>query len=385
LQQTLERYVSSLPNSTVGWMLGCQRLFHFRKLQNDSLIRRLLGGRCPHHTLLNKELKRLSKTNPLLIPNLKKLNQQVIAPSLPTEIILDLDSTVETVYGNQEGAAVGANSHKPGRKSLHPLLAFEGQSRLCLNAVLRAGNVHSSRDAGNFVQETIDLLGERMVKYARFDKGFGGEEFYSLWELRKIGYVGKMKWTKRLQAEVKQCRYWKRFVDEEWVIEGITLIYQATSWNRPRRVIIIRKAQQFYGDQTQMILESDWQYEAIVTNLEWEPIDIWRFYNQRCCMENHIKEAKYGFAIDRIVTDDFTANEIDMHTKLLAYNLYERFKKDCCEPIGQGYTIARFRLEFFQCAGVMVQHSRSIVLKLANDFFNRHSWQRIADKVVLLE
>lgn len=46
----------------VGWMLGCQRLFHFRKLQNDSLIRRLLGGRCPHHTLLNKELKRLSKT-----------------------------------------------------------------------------------------------------------------------------------------------------------------------------------------------------------------------------------------------------------------------------------------------------------------------------------
>jgi hypothetical protein len=186
-------------------------------------------------------------------------------------------------------------------------------------------------------------------------------------------------------AEVKQCRYWKRFADEEWVIEGITLIYQATLWNKPRRVIIIRKAQQFYGDQTQMILESDWQYEAIVTNLEWEPIDIWRFYNQRCCMENHIKEVKYGFAIDRIVTDDFTANEIDMHTKLLAYNHYERFKKDCCEPIQQGYTIARFRLEFFQCAGVMVQHSRRIVLKLANDFFNRHSWQRIADKVVLLE
>jgi len=30
------------------------------------------------------------------------------------------------------------------------------------------------------------------VKYARFDKGFGGEEFYRLWESKGIGYVGKL-------------------------------------------------------------------------------------------------------------------------------------------------------------------------------------------------
>jgi hypothetical protein len=39
----------------VGWMLGCERLFHFRKLQQDSLLKRFLGGRCPHHSLLYKE------------------------------------------------------------------------------------------------------------------------------------------------------------------------------------------------------------------------------------------------------------------------------------------------------------------------------------------
>jgi hypothetical protein len=33
------------------------------------------------------------------------------------------------------------------------------------------------------------------VKYARFDKGFGGEDFYGLWEGKGIGYVGKLKWT----------------------------------------------------------------------------------------------------------------------------------------------------------------------------------------------
>lgn len=369
----------------VGWVLGCERLFHFRKLKNDGLIRRFLGGRCPHHTLLYKELERLSKTCPTLTLDLRKLNQRVIAPSLPSELILDLDSTVETVYGHQQGAAVGTNPHKPGRKSYHPLMVFEGQSRLCLNAILRAGNTHSSTDAANFLHQTFELLGDLPVKYARFDKGFGGEDFYSLWESRRIGYVGKLKWTGRLQNEVRQCRYWKRFVDEDWVIEGITLIYKATSWKKPRRVAVIRKAQVFDGDQSRLFFDTDWQYEAIVTNLEWEPIDLWRFYNQRCCMENYIKEAKRGFSIDRIATGDFTSNEIDLLIKLLAYNLYERFKRDCCEPVHQGYTIARFRLEFFHCAATIIRHSRKIVLKLAQDFVNRYAWQRIETRVAILE
>nr|WP_245864316.1 hypothetical protein [Paenibacillus donghaensis] len=43
----------------VGWVLGCERLFHFRRWQKDSLLRRFLGGRCPHHSLLYKEMNRL--------------------------------------------------------------------------------------------------------------------------------------------------------------------------------------------------------------------------------------------------------------------------------------------------------------------------------------
>lgn len=137
---------------------------------------------------------------PNLLSELRSLNQEVIRPCLPSALISDLDSTVETVYGDQSGAAKGTNPHKPGRKSYHPLLAFGGQSRLCLNAVLRPGNTRSSTDAAAFLHQTFEFLGERPVKYARFDKGFGGEEFYSLWEGKGIGYVGKLKWTKRLEA-----------------------------------------------------------------------------------------------------------------------------------------------------------------------------------------
>jgi hypothetical protein len=48
----------------VGWMLGCERIFHFRRLQSDALLRRFLGGRCPHHSLLYKELIRLGRSCP---------------------------------------------------------------------------------------------------------------------------------------------------------------------------------------------------------------------------------------------------------------------------------------------------------------------------------
>lgn len=370
----------------LGWMLGCERIFHFRKLQHDALLKRFLGGRCPQYSLLYKELERLGRSCPQLLTEMRVLGQEVIRPCLPAELILDLDSTVETVYGDQEGAAKGTNSHKPGRKSYHPLVAFEGQSRLSLNAVLRAGNTHSCTDAIDFLKQTFELLGGHHIKYARFDKGFGGEDFYSLWESKKAGYVGKLKWTQRLAKEVESCRYWTRYVDDEdWIIEGITLIYKATTWSKPRRVAVTRKAQVYDDSQGRIVFDTDWQYEAIVTNLEWAPIDLWRFYNQRCCMENYIKEAKNGFSIDRIASSDFKANELDLLIKLFAYNLFERFKRDCCEPIHQSYTIARFRLEFFHCAATIIRHSRAVVLKLAKDFANRHTWKRMEARIIMLE
>ncbi|SHE13332.1 Uncharacterised protein [Chlamydia abortus] len=84
-------------------------------------------------------------------------------------------------------------------------------------------------------------------------------------------------------------------------------------------------------------------------------------------------------------TSDFEANEIDLMIKLLAYNLFERFKRDCCEPVHQGYTIARFRLEFFQCAATLIRHSRNVILKLAKDFANRYAWKRIEARIAALE
>ncbi len=41
-----------------------------------------------------------------------------------SRLTLDCDSSTFTVYGNQQGAEVGYNSHKKGSKSYHPILCF---------------------------------------------------------------------------------------------------------------------------------------------------------------------------------------------------------------------------------------------------------------------
>ena len=44
---------SHLALSHHGWMLGRERIVHFRKLQHNALLRRFLGGRLPHNTSLD--------------------------------------------------------------------------------------------------------------------------------------------------------------------------------------------------------------------------------------------------------------------------------------------------------------------------------------------
>lgn len=66
-------------------------------------------------------------------------------------LVIDFDSTVETVYGNQENSAADYNPHKCGGAGYHPLPAFEGATGLSLNATLRLGNTISMTDAVAFI------------------------------------------------------------------------------------------------------------------------------------------------------------------------------------------------------------------------------------------
>lgn len=61
-------------------------------------------------------------------------------PAQCSRFIFDLDSTVVTVFGSQEDAAVGYNPRYRGKKSYDPLLWIDANSSYLWDAELRTGN-----------------------------------------------------------------------------------------------------------------------------------------------------------------------------------------------------------------------------------------------------
>ena len=72
--------------------------------------------------------------------NDRLLQNFIHLPDHRSRLILDLDSTVVTTFGHQDGAEVGYNPRYRGKRSYNPLLCIEANSSYLWDAELRAGN-----------------------------------------------------------------------------------------------------------------------------------------------------------------------------------------------------------------------------------------------------
>ena len=78
--------------------------------------------------------EQLHRVNDRLLQNFIHL------PDHRSRLIFDLDSTVVTVFGHQDGAEVGYNPRYRGKRSYNPLLCIESNSSYLWDVELRTGN-----------------------------------------------------------------------------------------------------------------------------------------------------------------------------------------------------------------------------------------------------
>ena len=127
-------------------ILGLERIETTHLLQANGVFQYLSGlPHYPNATTLRRFLLRMA---PQALPRLRKLHDRFLAkmsvrPRPPRRLIFDLDSTALVVYGRQEAADLGYNPFKPGRRSYHPLLCFEGQTKDFWHGELRPGHVYT--------------------------------------------------------------------------------------------------------------------------------------------------------------------------------------------------------------------------------------------------
>lgn len=282
---------------------------------------------------------------------------------------LDIDSSVMTRYGEQEGAKKGYNPAKRGRCSHHPLIAFIDDVKLVANMWLRSGDTSSANNFLSFLEDTLSKLKNKTVSLIRLDSGFFQSDILDYLETKKMDYIIAAKFTHPIQRVIQASTNW---IVLDVGIEICEQIYQSDSWKSPRRIVIVRQKikdrPKAPGKQLSLFLEEEiynnYRYSAYVTNMKLAPAEIWRLYRGRANAENRIKELKYDFGFDSFNLKDFFPTEAALTFAMIAYNLMALFRTFVLQEKTQR-TLSTLRYRTFAVGAYFEKVNDKLVLKIA--------------------
>jgi len=282
---------------------------------------------------------------------------------------LDIDSSVMTRYGTQEGAKKGYNPAKKGRPSHHPLIAFIADVKLVANMWLRSGNTSSANNFLSFLEDTLSKLKQKTISLIRLDSGFFSSDILDYLEEKPIDYIIAAKFTHPIQRLIHNSCNW---VVLDTGIEICEQMYQSESWKKPRRIVIVRQKlkdrPQAPGKQLSLFAEEEiymnYRYSAYVTSMKLAPAEIWRIYRGRAEAENRIKELKYDFGFDSFNLKDFYATEAALTFAMIAYNLMALFRTFVLQEKTQK-TLSTLRYRAFAIGAYFEKVNDKLVLKIA--------------------
>lgn len=154
-----------------------RRFSHVERLREDPTIPELFGM---ESVVGDDTVRRFFKSvDPVLGAEWIARNMKPMWGALPDRIIMDWDSTVQPKYGHQEGAEIGYNPGKPGRRSFHPLLGVVAGTRLCPAYRFRSGDTVTATQWKETMEDAQRWLGERQIWLNRGDLGLGHDAVMS--------------------------------------------------------------------------------------------------------------------------------------------------------------------------------------------------------------
>lgn len=282
---------------------------------------------------------------------------------------LDIDSSVMTRYGHQEGATKGYNPNKRGRLSHHPLIAFVNDVKLVANMWLRSGDSSSANNFLSFLEDTLSKLKNKTVSLIRLDSGFFQKNILDYLEETNKHYIIAAKFHHPIQRIIDRSNNW---ILLDTGIEICEQNYKSEKWEKPRRMVVVRqklkdrpaapgKMLSLFPDDE---IHKNYRYSAYFTNLDFAPAEIWRLYRGRGDAENRIKELKYDFGFDSFNLKGFFPTEAALTFAMIAYNLMSLFRTFVLQEKTQK-TLSTLRYRTFAIGAYFEKHNDKLVLKIA--------------------
>jgi len=336
---------------------GYQKIKEITQLPDESTLRNYLSLICEQ-----KALDQLSQINQALL-SLKAKSDK------PREVWLDIDDSVLTVFGKQEGAQKGYNPRYHGRLSYKVKVAFISGTCELVNAKLYSGNVASNGQFIEFLKETLSILAKHniIVKGIRMDKGFFDEDNFAYLEELNIEYLCKAKLTNTMRKIIN-------YLDEQKLWQPLSQHYAAAEitlplpkWSKARRFVLIRETQKPKVIDGQLVFDLEtYDYQVIVTsNYELGPEETWHDYNKRCNVENKIDELKVGLGFEKQSQEEMGKNIAFMWLKVLSYNLLNWFRLALLDGKESRAEVPTIRRKILNVPGNIVGNNRYRHIKLA--------------------
>jgi hypothetical protein len=330
-----------LGTSVLGILSGAYRYAHVTALRGDKVNPNGLGM---EKVVSEDSLRRaFQDQEPEAVASWQRESLlETCAPGLEQPWIADLDVTIKPIYGEQEGAQVGYNPHKPGRPSHAYHTVFMRTLRLALDVEVRPGKEH----AAVYGLENLWGLWDRLTPAQRpwlvcGDAGFGNERMMSECEERKQNYLFRQRHTrgvKQLMRLLEQQGGWQP-VREGW--EGCEGELKLSGWTRKRRAVVFRRPRQraesageiplLEQGGVQLASQPLYEYVVLVTNLKENLTTLLHLYRQRADVENAYDELKNQWGWGGFTTRDLLRCQTAAWTVALVYNWWNLFVR-CADP-----------------------------------------------------
>jgi hypothetical protein len=398
---TITRVTTSMPGFRfilaiiLALYVGFARLNHMQFLQREPMLTGILGvEKLPVQSTFWRFLFSLHLVvAKQLLEVGRQMRQRVwqAANVQLEDVILDTDTTVQTVYGQQMGARKGYNPTHRGKKSYQPILTFIAETREFVAGELRGGDRPTGKQIqGHLKSVFASLPGSVKRRYARADSGFYCREAVETYEEYDCTFVISAKKTTRLVEELKAARWTgSPRTDADGQCE---FRYQPEGWNKAYRFVALRyqkeakPKQASEPEQYQLFDTPEYSYRVFVTNMD-GPIDVVTgFYRGRARAENLIKEANNDAGLAAHPSKIWAANCVHFQLAMLAYNLncwlvlFHREENVKAMEL-QHTTLATARLRFLFLAAKIVRHAGTVMVRYSDHYAEQGTMTRLMNRL----
>jgi hypothetical protein len=358
---------------------GQTRYAHINALRGDRVSSELLGvSKVVSEDSVRRALGRSSAE--AWDSWLMTQERAVYEPLLAEDYVLDIDNTVKSLYGHQEGAEVGYHPQKPGRPNHNYHTYFVGSARLILGVEVMPGKKHSGKHSMPGLWRMLDHLPVRCrPRLVRGDVSYGNEDTMAEAESRLLPYLFKLRQTAKVRHHIdrleRDAEAW-RDAGDGW--QGTEMHIELMGWSKSRRCIFLRRpaghdsnrkaltssAEPEFIFMTAMETEPIYEYIVLVTNDESSIEGLGQLYRDRADCENVFDEIKNQWGWTGYVTRDIKRCGIMARLIALVYNWWNVFTR-LARP-DQHMEAITSRPLLLHAVGRMVTTGRRTILRLTS-------------------